>query len=140
MAFALDSRLQRDTFLLGSNDQELLLLMNDRRYPWFIIVPTQDGASEWFDLPEPDQATLHRHCVQLGAAVHTQFHCEKVNIAALGNIVRQMHVHIIGRHTDDPAWPGPVWGHSAAIPYDKPALEQMKAQLLKMKELPFTLQ
>jgi len=140
MAFVLDSRLQRDTFLLGSNDQELLLLMNDRRYPWFIIVPTQDGASEWFDLPESAQNTLHRHCVQLGAAIHTQFHCEKVNIAALGNIVRQMHVHIVGRHTDDPAWPGPVWGHSAAIPYDKPALEQMKAQLLKMKELPFTLQ
>ena len=140
MAFALDSRLQRDTFLLGSNDQELLLLMNDSRYPWFIVVPTQDGASEWFDLPEPAQATLHRHCVQLAAAVHTQFQCEKVNIAALGNIVRQMHVHVIGRHTDDPAWPGPVWGHSAAIPYGQATVEKMKERLLKMKELPFTLQ
>ena len=140
MTFRLDPRLQQDTVLLGYSDQALLLLMNDSRYPWFILVPRQEGASEWFDLPETLQTELHQQSVQLGAAIRAQLHCEKINIAALGNIVRQMHVHIVGRSTGDPAWPGPVWGHSAAVPYEPAALEQLKSQLRKMTELPFTLQ
>jgi len=140
MAFRLDPRLQQDTIELGGSEHALLLLLNDSRYPWFVLVPRQEGASEWFDLPESLQIELHRQSVQLGAAIREHFHCDKINIAALGNIVRQMHLHVVGRRVGDPAWPGPVWGHSAAVPYDPTALEELKSILRKMTELPFTLQ
>lgn len=137
MAFALDTRLQNDTVFIGRNEHHLLLMMNDARYPWFIVVPEQDGVSEWFDLSPAAQQSLHADCVQLGQCVKQVFGCEKINIAALGNIVRQMHVHVIGRHQDDPAWPGPVWGHSPARPCDEAGKISRKSSILNAAGIPF---
>ena len=137
--FALDNRLQRDTILIGEATDSLLLLMNDCRYPWFIVVPTIADVSEWFDLPTAVQASLHGQCIQLGKCIRQAFECEKINIAALGNIVRQMHIHVIGRFEQDPAWPGPVWGHSPAIAYDEQQLARCKDLLLAQQDLPFNL-
>lgn len=139
MAFELDPRLQQDTHPIGENSLALLLLMNDRRYPWFIVVPRRENIVEWFDLPEQEQVQLHRDCVALGRCIQAAFDCQKINIAALGNMVRQMHVHVIGRHTSDPAWPGPVWGHSPASAYSPAELAQRKERLRDQSGLPFTL-
>ncbi len=137
MTFALDSRLQQDTVLFGRNGDALLLLMNDSRYPWFVVVPTFPDLSEWFDLPAELQSRLHSQCVQLGKCVQQAYDCEKINVAALGNIVRQMHIHVVGRFKDDPAWPGPVWGHSAGTPYSEHELIARKELLWAQKDLPF---
>lgn len=138
MSFALDARLQKDTFLIGSAPDMLLLLMNDSRYPWFIIVPSLPNISEWFDLPESRQIDLHLASVKLGQSIQRAFECEKLNIASLGNIVRQMHVHVVGRHENDAAWPGPVWGHSPAMPYSEQQRKTRTEMLFAQMDLPFT--
>lgn len=138
MSFVLDDRLQQDTHPIGHNARALLLMMNDSRYPWFIVVPRHTGISEWFDLPQEEQISLHLDCVKLGQCVQRAFSCDKINIAALGNIVRQMHVHIIGRHIGDEAWPGPVWGHSPAVSYEDTQRKARTAALFDQADLPFT--
>lgn len=138
MAFELDSRLRQDSHLIGRNQHALLMMMNDCRYPWFIVVPQRANVSEWFDLSPEDQIGLHLDCVRLGQCVQNAFACEKINIAALGNIVRQMHVHVVGRTTGDAAWPGPVWGHSPAIGYSDSQRDARRAALFEQPELPFT--
>jgi diadenosine tetraphosphate (Ap4A) HIT family hydrolase len=101
-------------------------------------VPQRANVSEWFDLSPEDQIGLHLDCVRLGQCVQNAFACEKINIAALGNIVRQMHVHVVGRTTGDAAWPGPVWGHSPAIGYSDSQRDARRAALFEQPELPFT--
>lgn len=137
MAFVLDSRLAKDACPVGRNEHSLLLMMNDRRYPWFIVVPTVADACEWFDLSLSLQQQVHADCVQLGQCVQQAFGSDKINIAALGNIVRQLHVHVVGRRQDDPAWPGPVWGHSPAEPMNTTEQAARMADLLRMDTLPF---
>jgi len=138
MAFELDHRLRNDTHLIARNEHGLLLLLNDSRYPWFIVVPQLAGVSEWFDLPGEMQIRLHQDCVALGRCVQNAFGSEKINIAALGNIVRQMHVHVVGRSSADPAWPGPVWGHSPAVAYSEQALAARRDAILSQDHFPFT--
>jgi len=137
MAFALDPRLAADCSIIGSNGQSLLLLMEDSRYPWFIVVPKLEGVSEWFDLAPDVQLRLHQDCVALGHCVKQAYACEKINIAALGNIVRQLHIHVVGRETTDPAWPGPVWGHSPAIRYTDETRRERVSRLYGQDKLPF---
>lgn len=115
--FVLDARLAGDTTRLAESELNLLLLMNDQRYPWCILVPKRENLSEWFDLPEAEQLQLLRESMLVSTALKNLFNADKINIGALGNVVRQLHVHHIARYIDDPAWPGPVWGHSKAIPY-----------------------
>jgi len=115
--FILDSRLEADTFNIGESALNLLLLMNDSRYPWCILVPKQAGLREIYELSTTDQTTLLAESSLLAKTVITKFAQEKMNIGALGNVVSQLHVHHVGRHQNDPAWPGPVWGHSQATPY-----------------------
>ena len=91
--------------------------MNDARYPWAILVPRIEGARELHDLYGDDGAKVYAEIMTIARAIGAWPGVEKVNIGALGNIVSQLHIHIIGRHADDPAWPGPVWGHSARVPY-----------------------
>ncbi len=116
-AFELDSRLEADTFKIGESTLNLLLLMNDSRYPWCILVPKQAGLREIYELSAKDQSTLLTESSVLAKTLMTTFAQEKMNIGALGNVVSQLHVHHVGRHQSDPAWPGPVWGHSQALPY-----------------------
>lgn len=116
--FELHPQLARDTLVLADLALSRLLLMNDAQYPWCILVPRIAGASEIHELPEPDQAQLLRESVELGRAMMNAFGGDKLNVAALGNVVPQLHVHHIVRFRTDPAWPAPVWGRHPAQPYD----------------------
>jgi diadenosine tetraphosphate (Ap4A) HIT family hydrolase len=98
--------------------------MNDARYPWFILVPQRSGITEIFQLPESDQSQLWRESACLARNLMQSFHADKINIGALGNMVPQLHIHHIARFTSDPAWPGPVWGHSEPLPYEKHSISE----------------
>ncbi|MCF6200230.1 MAG: HIT family protein [Hyphomicrobiaceae bacterium] len=93
--------------------------MNDHRYPWLILIPQAQNMREIIDLSEADSLIFMREIRLVSAAMIKLFAPQKLNVGALGNIVEQLHIHIIARHDDDPAWPGPVWGHSPAEPYDE---------------------
>jgi diadenosine tetraphosphate (Ap4A) HIT family hydrolase len=122
--FELHTRLAADCIRVGRLPLSLLLLLNDARYPWFILVPQRSGIGEIFQLPESDQCQLWRESANLAHNLMQSFHADKINIGALGNLVPQLHVHHIARFTSDPAWPGPVWGHSAPVPYEKHAISE----------------
>jgi diadenosine tetraphosphate (Ap4A) HIT family hydrolase len=117
MAFVLDPRLKADTLFAASLPICDVLVMNDARYTWLIGVPRVVAAIEWHDLSEELRTQAFEEVMALSQIVSSIAGVEKVNIGALGNIVRQLHVHIVGRNASDPAWPGPVWGHSPAKPY-----------------------
>lgn len=116
--FTLDPRLQADTHFIASLSLCDVLLMNDTRFPWLILVPRIARATEIVDLDDPLKATLWREVDQAALQLRALTSCEKLNIGALGNIVRQLHIHVIGRYTGDAAWPGPVWGCGSAVPYE----------------------
>jgi diadenosine tetraphosphate (Ap4A) HIT family hydrolase len=120
--FRLDARLAADCIRVGCLHLSELLLYNDARYPWFVLVPRRVAITEIFELDAPDQQQLCRESARLSQFMKTRFHADKLNIGALGNIVPQLHVHHIARYRGDPAWPGPVWGHSAAESYDQPRI------------------
>jgi diadenosine tetraphosphate (Ap4A) HIT family hydrolase len=115
--FFLDQRLQQDTIALGRFPLSLLLLMNDRTYPWLILVPQRAGIREIYELDPADQQQLLRESSHLAATLAAHFHPDKLNIAALGNIVPQLHLHHVVRYQNDPAWPAPVWGKALPVPY-----------------------
>ncbi|WP_343559893.1 HIT family protein [Kiloniella sp. b19] len=131
MAFSLHPQLAADTVPVEETEEHLILLMNDSQYPWLILVPKQEGLRDLDDL-ESDayDRTLHR-VRALSKTLKAEFSAEKINVAALGNMVPQLHIHIIARFQDDPAWPAPVWGAKPARPYEKDALQAMKARMLK---------
>jgi diadenosine tetraphosphate (Ap4A) HIT family hydrolase len=113
----LHPQLRKDCLLVGRFTLCRLLLMRDANYPWFILVPDRKGISEIFQLSEEDQVQLLRESSLLSAALVERFHADKLNIAALGNVVPQLHVHHVVRYRDDPAWPAPVWGRVATRAY-----------------------
>lgn len=117
MAFSLDPRLAADTLFAAQFPLCEVRVMNDARYPWLVAVPRVAGAVELFGLPPQDAEQVWLEIQALGTLVGGLPGVGKVNIGVLGNIVRQLHIHIVGRHEGDPAWPGPVWGHSRAKPY-----------------------
>ncbi|RLT92503.1 HIT domain-containing protein [Ketobacter sp.] len=119
MAFELHPQLAADTILVREESDLLLLMMDDAQYPWFIVVPKQVQITEWHDLDQAMQIRLHLYCVELGKAVTAAFGSTKINTAALGNMVSQLHVHVIGRRQQDPAWPKPVWGQAPRIPMEQ---------------------
>jgi diadenosine tetraphosphate (Ap4A) HIT family hydrolase len=117
-AFALDPRLQADTRHVAMLPLCELRLMDDARYPWLILVPRRAGMVEIADLAETEQRQLWQEANQAAAALRAVAACDKLNLGALGNIVRQLHLHVVARTEGDAAWPGPVWGSGAAVPYD----------------------
>jgi diadenosine tetraphosphate (Ap4A) HIT family hydrolase len=125
--FVLDHRLEQDTVDCGAFELCRLLLMNDSRYPWFILVPRYPEITEIHHLPDDCRDRLWRESARLSAWMERSFSFDKLNVGALGNVVSQLHVHHVGRTVDDPAWPGPVWGHSPARPYEAAALEEIRA-------------
>jgi len=127
--FILDSRLAADTHPVISLPLCDVLLMNDARYPWLILVPRRAGAVEISDLDHEDQATLWQEVAHVTAALRQVAAFEKLNLGALGNIVRQLHVHLVGRCDGDAAWPGPVWGNGSALVYDQAQLERITLEL-----------
>lgn len=119
----LHPQLEKDCLLLGYFELCKLLLMKDENYPWFILVPDRPGITEIYQLDEDDQQQLMRESSIMAKLLVDDFNADKVNIAALGNVVPQLHVHHVARYKDDPAWPAPVWGACAALAYDAEALQ-----------------
>ena len=117
MTFALDSRLEADTIPVGDLSLCKVLLLNDARFPWLVLVPRITGATELTDLTD-DQALRLMQEIRIATRVMLDLaRPDKVNVGALGNVVPQLHVHVVGRFRSDPAWPGPVWGHGSRSPY-----------------------
>lgn len=127
--FALDSRLQQDTLPIGDFPLCRLLLSNDSNYPWFILVPRRDDISEIFQLGVADQQLLWQETTALAELLKTAFDADKMNVGALGNVVSQLHMHVIVRKREDAAWPAPVWGKHPAIPYSAGQVAAMREQL-----------
>lgn len=115
ITFALHERLANDCAPVGDLPLCRVLLMNDCRFPWAILVPRRAGLVELVDLAPADRARLIEETAQVAAALQKLSGAEKMNIGALGNIVRQLHVHIVGRAEGDDAWPGPVWAPANAF-------------------------
>jgi diadenosine tetraphosphate (Ap4A) HIT family hydrolase len=105
-----------------------VLVMNDARYPWLLLVPRRDGIIELVDLDARDRARLIEEAHAAAAFLQSSERPDKINIATLGNVVRQFHLHVVARRLGDPAWPGPVWGHGAATPYEPEAARRFAAQ------------
>ncbi|WP_287809305.1 HIT domain-containing protein [Pseudomonas sp.] len=127
--FSLDSRLHQDTHVIGDFPLSRLLLSNDANYPWFILVPRREAISELFQLNDTDQFQLWQETTFLAQVLKEVYAADKMNVATLGNVVAQLHMHVIVRHTDDAAWPAPVWGKVAAKPYGVEQLAKVRAQL-----------
>jgi len=108
-----------------------LLLMNDSNYPWFILVPRVAGITELIDLNEQQQAQFWSESNQLAKFLISDFSAEKLNIAALGNVVAQLHIHHIARFKSDASWPKPVWGQVVATPYEQNEITSIKSRVLK---------
>jgi diadenosine tetraphosphate (Ap4A) HIT family hydrolase len=122
--WSLHPQLARDTVNLGDMPLSRVLVVNDANWPWLLLVPRRLGVSEIIDLDEVEQAQLMTEIARVARAVKAVTGCDKLNIAALGNVVSQLHVHVIARREGDAGWPRPVWGAAAPMPYDKSALEQ----------------
>ncbi len=127
--FSLDSRLARDTVRVTDLALCSVRLMQDARFPWLILVPRRAGAVEILDLSPTDQARLWAEITQSAEALRAALNPLKLNIGALGNIVRQLHIHIVARNEGDAAWPGPVWGSGAAVAYGDAALQARRDSL-----------
>lgn len=115
--FRLHEQLAQDCFELGTFPLCRLLLMNDSNYPWFILVPQRQGVSEIYQLSVADQQQLLRESSHLAKILAEVFAADKLNVAALGNVVPQLHVHHVVRYHGDAAWPAPVWGKVPMQPY-----------------------
>jgi diadenosine tetraphosphate (Ap4A) HIT family hydrolase len=128
--FALDDRLSADTEPVAQLALSDLRLMNDARFPWLILVPRRPSVIELIDLDAPDQRRLLDEIGLSCRALQAATSCDKLNVGALGNIVRQLHIHVVARFAADPAWPGPVWGAGAAVAYDDEARHRLIGRCL----------
>ncbi|RMR19735.1 hypothetical protein ALP89_02856 [Pseudomonas syringae pv. persicae] len=129
IVFVLDSRLQQDTLPIGDFPLCRLLLSNDTHYPWFILVPRRADITEVFQLSAADQLQLWQETTALSKVLKEVFVADKINVAALGNVVSQLHMHVIARKRDDIAWPAPVWGKHAAVAYSDEQFSEICRQL-----------
>ena len=127
--FTLDTRLDQDTWLIGDLPLCRLLLSNDSNYPWFILVPRREGISELFQLDDSDQQLMWRETTELARVLNEMFGAHKMNVATLGNVVSQMHMHVIVRYRTDAAWPAPVWGKLPAKPYVEAQVSDIRSKL-----------
>jgi diadenosine tetraphosphate (Ap4A) HIT family hydrolase len=131
-SFVLHPRLAADTAFVADWPLSRVLLMNDARYVWLLLVPRRAGASELFDLSPQDRSSLTEETAHAAQLLKTISQATKINVGALGNLVPQLHVHVVARNPGDPAWPGPVWGHSPAVPYEVSARDDLIAQIVSV--------
>ena len=129
MPFILDDRFAKDTIHLLELPLCRVLLMNDRRYPWLILVPRYNDLSEIHDLRDKDQSTLISEVTAATRALEKLFQPKKINVAALGNMVSQLHIHVIARFEENEAWPNPVWGIGKNVIYPKNEVKPLVNQL-----------
>ena len=132
--FELHERLAADTHSLGQSALCEVRLMNDRTWPWIILVPAVFGIREIYQLTADQQMQLLKESSALSKGMMELFEGDKMNVAALGNMVPQLHLHHIVRFQDDPAWPGPVWGTQAPVPYTAEELERVTEKLQPVLE------
>ncbi len=125
LPWSLHEQLARDTTAIGDLPLSRVLLMNDANYPWLVLVPRRAGAVEILDLSEPEQAQLMGEIARSAHVLKQTTGCDKLNIAAIGNVVPQLHIHIVARRHDDAAWPRPVWGAAPPCPYDPAAQRRL---------------
>ena len=130
--FLLDPRLAADSHFIADGPLSQIRLMDDARYPWLLLVPRVADIAEWIELDGNQQRLLLAEINQAGKLVHVEPGVEKLNIGALGNVVRQFHVHLVGRHAGDPAWPGPVWGNGTALRFS-PAERQARIEAWQLR-------
>lgn len=130
----LDERLENDSYPITELPLCQLRLMDDTRYPWLLLIPRRPGVSEVFDLDEADQQQLWREASRIGCAFKAMLGADKLNVASLGNVVPQLHVHLVLRREDDEAWPGPVWGQGEPRRHDLDSLAAMRDRVLAMVE------
>jgi diadenosine tetraphosphate (Ap4A) HIT family hydrolase len=129
LTFALDPRLAADTIEIGDLALSRVLLMNDARYLWLVLAPRRENLSELFDLEGADRALLMEEIAAVSKALIGSRGVDKINVGALGNIVRQLHIHVVARRFNDAAWPGPVWGVGAAQRYEAEATRKIVQKL-----------
>lgn len=138
--FNLHPQLAKDTFLVGEFPLSTCRLMNDCQFPWLILIPRVAGIRELYELSAADQAQFLRESSWLSSQLAKTFQADKMNIAALGNQVPQLHFHHIVRYQNDIAWPNPVWGRPA-VPYTPQVLSHMQQTLMMAlrghRDMPF---
>lgn len=117
--FSLHPQLERDTFSIGDLPLSRVLLVNNCEFPWVILVPRRPKTREWHNLERHDQLQLHKESMTIGEMLMNLFNGDKLNTAAIGNMVPQLHLHHIVRFKDDQNWPGTVWGNTQNTPYTK---------------------
>lgn len=130
--FELDPQLAQDTVDVTRFDLCRVLLMNDRQYPWLVLVPERPNLRDLHDLDELDRPVALAEIMRASEAMATLHRPDKMNVAALGNAVPQLHIHVIARFTDDPAWPKPVWGVRAMQAYGDAELDSVLADLRRV--------
>ena len=130
-SFELNERLRADSQLVTNLGLCQLRLMEDSRWPWFVLIPQRPGIEEVFELTPLDQAMLTFETNLVGQALKKSTNATKINVGALGNIVRQLHVHVIARQENDANWPGPIWGFGARQAYDDTARQQLITKVME---------
>ncbi len=130
--FCLDKRLVAATVHALDLPLSRVLVMDDARYPWLVLVPRRPHLVEAFDLDPTDRVMLIEELAMAGSQLKALTTCHKINIANLGNNVPQLHIHVIARNPGDAAWPGPVWGQGEAVPYEPNALEDFVQSVINM--------
>ncbi|RAI38908.1 HIT family protein [Rhodoplanes roseus] len=130
-AWSLHPQLAKDTINIGDLPLCRVLVIQDANYPWLLLVPRRTGVAEIIDLDEVEQAQLMTEIARVGRALKAVTECDKLNVAALGNVVPQLHVHLIARRTTDAAWPRPVWGVVPPLAHDPKEVEAFIRALRK---------
>lgn len=131
-AFTLHPQLARDSLPIGDLTLCQLRLINDASFPWLLLVPKRADIGELIELDEADRAVLMQEITAVSQALKTLTGCDKLNVAALGNMVPQLHIHVIARFKGDPAWPKPVWGQVPARPYAEAVAADLISQLRRL--------
>lgn len=133
--FTLDPRLAEIGLPLCDFALSHVFLLDDARFPWLMLVPRRASIAEIIDLAEADRHALFAETMRAAEALRAVSNPDKLNIGALGNMVRQLHVHVVARFASDPAWPGPVWGHGERVPYPPhmagPLIDRFRAALAR---------
>jgi diadenosine tetraphosphate (Ap4A) HIT family hydrolase len=122
--WSLHSQLARDTMAIGDLALSRLLVANDANWPWLLLVPRRPVVSEITDLDEVEQGQLMIEIARVARALKEVTACDKLNVAALGNVVPQLHVHVIARRSGDAGWPKPIWGTATPLPHDPRELDR----------------
>lgn len=135
MAFQLHPQLEKDAITLGRLTLCRVLLMNDNQFPWLILAPEIDDLTEIYQLDPAQRATLMEESCLIAETLTKLYRPDKLNIAAIGNLVPQLHIHHIARYRHDKAWPAPVWGKFPAIPYSETELEVKMYEISRILDL-----